>query len=235
MTKLRPNEEEAIGKRAASKLPKQTKRTGRRGIGPVDTSEAAKAADEGQEPRPLRPGSPAAVEAAPLELTAENAPEDEEEDAVEVSKVEPELGVLCNFVRAVLIRDKKSDTRNIALHFSAVLSVEGAHQFSDAIANRYKMMRNDEGLHDLNITDIPLQTLDVAGALDNKRVLHEVVAPSKVTLALVQQSGTGQNDTGIRLTLVIPVKQLADTLAWAAQTHGLLCWLKLGDVQRKLK
>ena len=236
--------DESIEEAAKRQRLKETpgKKTGKRGVGPAMEVTSEKPGPEivedfldGQEPKPVVPGSKADKgEAEPLVLTPPDE-ETEEEETIEVSEVKPELGVLCNFVRAVLIRDKKSETRNIALHFSAVLSEEGAAQFSDAIEKRYAMMLNDEGLHDLNITDIPLQTLDLSGALDNKRVLHEVVAPSKVGLAIVQQSGSGQNDTGIRLTLVIPVKQQLDTLTWAAQNHGLLCWLKLGDVQRKLK
>lgn len=205
------------------------KRTGKAGIGPVET-------EDGQEARPVVPGSNADTgNVTALQLTPENAPDEEsEEEEIAVAKVEKGM-VLMNFVKAIPTRDKRNNDRFVSLHFSAILSPEGAGLFSDKVSARFELMMDDKGLTDLHVHDLPIQMLDLARAEDGKNVLHEPVEPSKVGLAVIESKGSGETVKGIRLSFVAPIKQRDEVLLWAGAHHGELVWVKMGDSQRKLK
>jgi hypothetical protein len=160
--------------------------------------------------------------------------EEVEEETPSVAQVEKGM-VLMNFVKTVLTRDKKTNERFVCLNFSALLSPEGAALFCDAINSRYELMIEDDGIPDLHISDCPLQMLDIADADEGKNVLHEPVTPTKVALAIIEQKGSGEASTGIRLSFTAPIKQRRDVLNWAAENHGVLVWVKMAEVQARLK
>jgi hypothetical protein len=149
------------------------------------------------------------------------------------ARIEKDM-VLMSFVKAVLTRDKKTSERFVCLNFSALLSPEAANLFCEAISTRYCMMLKDDGIPDLHISDCPLQMLDIADAEVGGNVLHEPVTPTKVALATIEQKGTGETVTGIRLSFTAPIKQRRDVLNWAAENHGELVWVKMTDIQAKL-
>jgi hypothetical protein len=217
MTKLRPQDEEALGRHAAAKLPAaKPKRTGRRGVGPVDREVPA-----GNDLTLTSPGT-------------ETEEEEEEAEEVAVARVEKGM-VLMNFVKAIPTRDKKTNERFVSLHISAILSPEGAELFSEPITRRYNLMIEDEGLTDQHFRNIPQQMLDIARPEDGKNVLHEPVQPTKVGLATIEQKGSGEAVKGIRLSFVAPIKQTDAVLLWAGAHHGELVWIKMQDSQSKMK
>jgi hypothetical protein len=204
-------------------LPKSAKRTGKRGIGAhdVDPDDPNVKADS------------IASETLTQQPLLESA-EEAEEETPSVAAVEKGM-VLMNFVKTVLTRDKKTNERFVCLNFSALLSPEGAALFCEAINTRYELMIDDDGIPDLHISDCPLQMLDIADAEEGKNVLHEPVTPTKVALAVIEQTGSGESSTGIRLSFTAPIKQRRDVLNWAAEAHGSLVWVKMADQQSKLK
>ncbi len=88
---------------------------------------------------------------------------------------------------------------------------------------------------DEHFSDCPLQMLDIADADEGKNVLHEPVTLTKVALATIEQTGSGESSTGIRLSFTAPIKQRRDVLNWAAENHGVLVWLKMTDSQTTLR
>ncbi len=206
---------------------KHPRKSGKRGITPHDVDpddpnvKADSIASETLSEQPLLDG-------------VEVVEETDEEDMPSVAAVEKGM-VLMNFVKTVLTRDKKTNDRFVCLNFSALLSPEGAALFCDSISSRYNLMIDDDGIPDLHISDCPLQMLDVADADVGGNVLHEAVTPTKVALATIEQKGSGEAVTGIRLSFTAPIPQRRDVLNWAAENHGVLVWVKMADQQSRLK
>ena len=194
-------------------LPKEApKKTGKRGIKPLDPEEDFD---------------------TPLKKEPEQGALIEQEEAPPASEVQNDM-VLMKFVRCKLSKDNKSGKRFVNMEFSTGLSDESAPFFGREIEERYAMLRDDAGVTELRISDMEIHTIDVAIAADMKPAIHAAIVPERVTLAVVQDKGSGEEIDVIRLSFVASIPQTDDTLHFGGNNHGNLMWISMGERQKKL-
>jgi hypothetical protein len=141
--------------------------------------------------------------------------------------------VLMQFVHVKPSKDR-SGKKFIGLELSVGLTDESAALFGKAIEDRYEILRDDAGVKDLSITDMGAHTIDVAIAADMKPVIHATILPERVGLSAVQEKGSGEERTVIRLSFVAPVPQTDPIALWGCNNHGELVWISMGALQGKL-
>lgn len=194
-----------------AKLGKTAKKTGKRGPMPFDPDEdfAQPVRREPQQERLL-----------------------DQEEAPPPAEVQNGF-VLMKFVRCKLTKEK-TGARFVNMEFSTGLTDESAPLFGRAIEERYQMLRDDAGVTELRISDMQVHTLDVAIAADMKPAVHCGIQPQKVSLAVVQEKGSGEELDVIRFSFTAPVPQSEEILGWGAYNHGNLVWLKMCQRQGRL-
>lgn len=207
---------------------KPPKRTGRRGVGPVDEEE------------PLtKPGSPAARgEVETMRHVDDEA--EQQELGIEVDEDNPpapaqiENGmVLMQFVRVKPIREK-GGKRFLNIELSVGLTPESAQLFGRAIEGRYDILMDDAAVTNLTFNDAAPHTLDISEASNAKPVIHAIANLGRVSLAAVQEKGSGEERTVIRFSFVAIIPQTDDTLLWTGNNHGGLVWVKMLETQGSL-
>jgi hypothetical protein len=174
--------------------------------------------------------APAAARAAEQLTTADLEAEAEGPEAPE--QVENGMALM-QFVRVKPARDR-TKKRFLELELSVGLTEESAPLFGSAIEDRYAILRDDAGVTALSISDAPAHTIDIAMAPGGESVIHAVIQPQKVNLHAVQEKGSGEERTVIRLQFVAPIAQTDELAKWACATHGELVWVNMGETQGML-
>lgn len=204
-----------------AKTLKLAKKTGKRGPRPLDPVEDFDS--------PTRKG---------MEVVSEKVGSEIQESFLDDGDAPPQAEVqngmvLMKFVRCKLSKEK-SGKHFVNLELSTALNNDSAPLFGREIAERYEMLRDDAGVTELRISDMEIHTIDVAIASDMKPAIHCAVLPERVSLAAVQEKGSGEETTVIRLSFIAPIPQSEDTLSWGGNNHGNLVWISMGERQGKL-
>jgi hypothetical protein len=204
------------------------KKTGKAGIKPPPDDD-----------EPLtKPGSPAArgevreFKPADEEQQQQGELEIEEQDPPAPAQIENGM-VLMQFVRVKPIREK-GGKRFLNIELSVGLTPESAQLFGRSIEGRYDILMDDAAVTNLSFNDAAPHTIDIAEASNAKPVIHAIANLGRVSLAAVQEKGSGEERTVIRFSFVAIVPQTDDTLLWTGNNHGGLVWVKMLETQGSL-
>lgn len=219
-------------KKTKTTILKLGKREPRQVKGSLAEQDAARAARE--KAKPLDPHKDFKDEPAPAARPAEQlTAEDLEAEGPEAPEQVENGMALMQFVRVKPTRDR-TKTRFLELELSVGLTEKSAPLFGRAVEDRYAILRDDAGVTALSISDAPAHTIDIAMVPGGDSVIHAVIQPQKVNLHAIQEKGSGEERTVIRLQFVAPIAQTEELAKWACATHGELVWVNMGETQGKL-
>lgn len=200
-----------------AKAAKLAKKSGRRGIGP-----ALDPVEDFENPT--------------MKVTSESGVQIIEEDFLTDGPGDPQEAqvqnglVLMQFVRVKPIKEKDGK-RFLALEFAVGLTDESSKLLGEEVRHGYKLL--EDGVTGLTL-DLAAHVIDVAIAADMKPVIHSSVTPSRCNLQNVQEKGSGEERTIIRLSFVAPVPQTPELAVRVCENHGALVWLKMAEAQGRL-
>lgn len=165
------------------------------------------------------------------------------EPSLEAEKPEPTAAptvlngkVLMQFVR--LRPTKETDgERLLRLEMSCALTEENLASFPADIVGAYKLLaKNSATLKGLDLSSVEPQTVELFEVSDDATPALRATAikPQKVSVAIIEETGSTAARNVIRLSMSLPVPQTPDAGAWALRMHGELVWVEMRDTQGAL-
>lgn len=143
---------------------------------------------------------------------------------------------LMQFVR--LRPTKETDgERLLRLEMSCGLTGENVEQFSKDIRDAYEMLAsNEKTLKGIDLANVEAQTVAIYEASDDAKPSLRAagVKPQRVSVTVVEETGSTAARDVIRLSMSLPIPQTPDAGAWALRMHGELVWVEMFDTQAGL-
>jgi len=138
--------------------------------------------------------------------------------------------VLMNFVRLKPIKEKDGG-RFLGIELAAGITDEHAKLLGPEIEEAYGEI--GEWITGLDL-ELPAHLLTVSTAADMTPMFSLSVIPARCSLQEVQEKGSGEERTIVRLSFLAAIPQTNELALWACQNHGTLVWVKMAPQQGKL-
>ena len=142
--------------------------------------------------------------------------------------------MLVHFVKPVFKKTKKGE-RTVALEFSLPLTDEHEDLLHKTIKDGWKFLAR-RGMKKLDITEVPCHIIKLWLADDQEKeaLILPVAGITNVTLATIQEKGSGQAKKVIRLSFRALVKMSAQVGKFAEYNFSENLWMEWHESQEQL-
>ena len=143
---------------------------------------------------------------------------------------------LMQFVRLRPTKETNGE-RLLRLEMSCGLTSENLEQFTEDIRQAYQMLSNNpKTLKGIDLANVEAQTVKIYEASDDDSPALEAagIKPQRVSVTVVEETGSTAARDVIRLAMSLPVPQTPKAGAWALRMHGELVWVEMYDTQAGL-
>ncbi len=127
--------------------------------------------------------------------------------------------------------------RLLRFEMSCALTKENLDQFPVDIRHAYDMLAaNNETVKAIDLAHVESQTVKIYEASDDDAPALEAagVKPQRVSVTVVEETGSTAARDVIRLAMSLPIPQTPKAGAWALRMHGELVWVQMQDTQGAL-
>lgn len=140
-----------------------------------------------------------------------------------------------NYLRPHFEHDAKTDSRTVGLELSLELREEHEKVIPKEIKAWWEQVKNG-GVKSIALLGVPMQyvELGIAPEGDNRDLEIKAAPINKVSLAVVEEKGSGEATEVIRLSFRVVCDLDPDIEKFSCRHYGKTLWLKMEAVQPRL-